>query len=155
MPLLVALPATLASYTTRSSASQCTFELSKVQCQAYRTATPYYTDSRGFSIGGAPESATFIGGIGNFDVSDRYLPHGCQWYVDPKNPEHNRFLFNDENADAPEFSNERDTVNEECTGFNSWCYPTYSHRVCAGNGLPPPSFPLPPPLPVPPHPHGH
>ena len=89
------------------------------------------------------EATLYIGGIGNFDVSDRYLTHGCQWYVDPTHPENNRYLYNSEDADRPNFANERDTVNEECTSPDLWCYPTYSHRVCGGNGPPPPSFPMP------------
>lgn len=136
VPLLMALPATLAytfAYTARSATSHCTFSLSKAQCRAFRTQTPYYDDSRGFSTSNAFEEATlYIGGIGNFEESDRYLTAGCQWYVDPTHPENNRFLYNDENADAPMFSNERDTVNAVCNSPDLWCYPTYSHRVCGG-----------------------
>ena len=159
VPLLMALPATLAytfAYTARSATSHCTFSLSKAQCRAFRTQTPYYDDSRGFSTSNAFEEATlYIGGIGNFEVSDRYLTAGCQWYVDPTHPENNRFLYNDENADAPTFSNERDTVNAVCNSPDLWCYPTYSHRVCGGNGLPPPLFPPLPPLPAPTWPSKH
>ena len=159
VPLLMALPATLAytfAYTARSATSHCTFSLSKAQCRAFRTQTPYYDDSRGFSTSNAFEEATlYIGGIGNFEVSDRYLTAGCQWYVDPTHPENNRFLYNDENADAPKFANERDTVNAVCNSPDLWCYPTYSHRVCGGNGLPPPLFPPLPPLPAPRGPSKH
>ena len=159
MALLMALPATLAytlAYTSRSATSHCFFPVSKAQCRAFRTQSPYYDDSRGFSTSNAFEEATlYIGGIGNFEVSDRYLTHGCQWYVDPTHPENNRFLYNDENADAPKFANEQDTVNAECSSPELWCYPTYSHRVCGGNGLPLPSFPLWPPLPAPTWPSKH
>jgi len=149
----MALPATLAytlAYTARSATSDCVFKLSKAQCRAFRSQTPFYKDSRGFTTSNAfEEAALYIGGIGNFDVSDRYLTHGCQWYVDPTHPENNRYLYNSENADRPNFANERDTVNEECTSPDLWCYPTYSHRVCGGNGPPPPSFPMPLPNPDP------
>ena len=153
MPLLMALPATLAytlAYTARSATSDCVFKLSKAQCRAFRSQTPFYKDSRGFTTSNAfEEAALYIGGIGNFDVSDRYLTHGCQWYVDPTHPENNRYPYNSENADRPNFANQRDTVNEECTSPDLWCYPTYSHRVCGGNGPPPPSFPMPLPNPDP------
>ena len=137
MPLLMALPATLAytlAYTARSATSDCVFKLSKAQCRAFRSQTPFYKDSRGFTTSNAfEEAALYIGGIGNFDVSERYLTHGCQWYVDPTHPANNRYLYNSENADRPNFANERDTVNEECTSPDLWCYPTYSHRVCGGH----------------------
>ena len=155
--LLLALPATLAytlAHTARSATSQCTFTLTKAQCRAFRTQTPYMDDSRGFSTSNAVEEASlYVGGMDSFEMSDRYLTHGCQWYVDPTNPGSNRFLYNDENADVPKFNNERDTVNTECNDPGLWCYPTYSHRVCGGNGLPPPSIPLSPPPPAPPHGH--
>mmetsp|Transcript_52776 Transcript_52776/g.126604 ORF Transcript_52776/g.126604 Transcript_52776/m.126604 type:complete len:172 (+) Transcript_52776:1-516(+) len=90
-------------------------------------------DSRGFSTSNAVEEASlYVGGMDSFEMSDRYLTHGCQWYVDPTNPGSNRFLYNDENADVPKFNNERDTVNTECNDPGLWCYPTYSHRVCGG-----------------------
>ena len=65
-------------------------------------------------------------------VEDKFLPFGCQWYVDPPRPDRTRFLFNEANADARGLFNGHNTLSASCTARSHWCYPTYSYRVCGG-----------------------
>lgn len=124
----MALSAVSASYVAMSATKECIVPLSKEQCKAFREATPLFQDDYRQVIGDSPGSHS----IGDFEVTDQYLPFGCQWFVDLANNQYNRFLYNEANEDDPTLSNEHNKFNKQCNSKSFWCYPTYSYRVCGG-----------------------
>ena len=116
-----------ASYVAESATEECRVPLNKEECDAHRTATPAFTDSSGHSIEASTTSMDTL-------VDDKFLPFGCQWYVDPPRPELNRFLYNEANADARGLFKGHNTLSAQCTERTHWCYPAYSYRVCGDTG---------------------
>ena len=119
----------LTRYVAESATEECRVPLDKEECEAYRSATPAFTDGSSHGIGASTTSMSTF-------VDDKFLPFGCQWYVDPPRPELNRFLFNEANADghARDLFNGHNTLTAQCTARSHWCYPAYSYRVCGNTG---------------------
>ena len=105
------MPPAGVSYVARSATEECSLPLDTEQCQAHRTAHAAFADLNGFHVGG---SRNTYQPPSTLAVQDKYLPFGCQWYVDPSAPEHNRFVYNEARAPGVSISNERHALSTRC-----------------------------------------